>query len=181
MDNMICCPSVKNPSFLTISCFIDRIVSKYWMLHIQANRILEKGTKITWNSRNGCVNSIIGITRSGCMRVQHRGQLLMLFWSKRERTIMRYNFRLALITINHDLISFGNSSFLLVTSRKSNKLVTFLHDVTKLSTVAAHKFSFSNISFEILAIIVVWRRTLIEGLVLNNKCSWINWRGAFKS
>ena len=144
------------------------------MFHIQVNKILEKGTKITWKSRIGCVNSIVGITRNGCMRVQHRDKLLILFWSKRERTILMYNFKLTLITINHDLISVGNSFFLLVTWRKSNKLVTFLHDVTKLSIVAAHRSSFSNISFEILAITVVWRRTLIEGLVLSSKCSWIN-------
>ena len=139
MDNMICCPSVKNPSFLTKSCFIDRILGKNWMSHIQANKILEKGTKITWKSKIGCVNSIIGITRTGCMSVQHRDQMLILFWSKRERTILMHNLRLALITINHNLISFGNSSLLLVIWRKSNKLITFLHDVAKLSTVVAHR------------------------------------------
>ena len=85
-----------------------------------------------------------------------------------------HNLILPLIIINHNLISLGNSSFLLVTWRKSNKLVTFLHDVTKLSTVAAHRSSFANIALEILAITIVWKRPLIESLVLNNKCSWFN-------
>ena len=66
-----------------------------------------------------------------------------------------HNLRLTLIIINHNLIGLGNPSLLLVTWRKSNKLVTFLLDVTKLSTVAAYRSSFTNIALEILAIIVV--------------------------
>ena len=174
MDYMICCPGVKNPSLLTKNYFIDWILGKNGMLHIQANRILKKGKKVTWKSRIGCGNSIIGITRSGCMRVQQREQLLILLWGKRERIILMHNLRLPLIIINHNLISLGNPSFLLVTWRKSNKLVTFLHDVTKLSTVASHRSSFTNIALEILAITVVWRRTMIESLVLNSKGSWFN-------
>ena len=88
------------------------------------------------------------------------------------------NLILTLIIINHNLISLRNPSLLLVTKRKSNKLVTFFHDVTKLSTVTAYRSSFANVALEILAITVVWRRTLIKKLVLNSKCSWSNRRSA---
>ena len=177
---MICCPSVKNPSLLTKNCFIGWICGKNGMFHIQANKILKRGTKVTWNSKISYGNNIIEITRSGSMRVQQRKQMLVLLWSKSERIILMHNLRLTLIIINHNLIGLGNPSLLLVTWRKSNKLVTFLLDVTKLSTVAAYRSSFTNIALEILAIIVVWRRTLIESLVLNSKCSWSNKRKAIR-